>query len=413
MKLPGSVSTAQGAGETPQEPSLTRGVTLLFALTSGLAVASVYYAQPLLDRIADAFSLSHALAGLVITITQAGYAAGLLAIAPLGDRLDRRRLVVGQALAIATALFLVASAPGAGVLFLALTALGSLAVLAQILVAYAADLAPERQRGRAVGTVTSGIIVGILLARFIAGTLSDLAGWRSVYAFSAAAMLVLALTLIRVLPPDGRRSTSLSYPRLIASTAGLLNSNPVLRVRAGLAFFIFAAVTMLWTPMVLPLTAPPYRLTHSEVGLFGLAGAMGALGATVSGRLADQGLAERTSGLALALMLVAWAPIALLPWSLSALVAGVLLIDFALQSAHVANQSLLHETAPGLRSRLTAAYMLFYSAGSAAGSAASTLIYAQCGWLGVCAGGAVTSLAGLVFWACCRSPMRRMRPADA
>jgi predicted MFS family arabinose efflux permease len=173
----------------------------------------------------------------------------------------------------------------------------------------------------------------------------------------------------------------------------------LLRVRATLAFLIFTAMTMLWTPMVLPLSAPPWALSHTAVGLFGLAGAMGAVGAARAGRLADRGRSQWATGVALAIMLMSWLPIALLPRSLWALIIGVVMIDFGLQSAHVANQSLILRLRPEARSRITAGYMLFYSVGSACGSMLSTIVYARSGWIGVSAAGAMVSLAALVFWA--------------
>ena len=178
----------------------------------------------------------------------------------------------------------------------------------------------------------------------------------------------------------------------------LFVEEPVLRIRAILALLIFTAVTILWTPMVMPLSAPPFSLSHTEVGLFGLAGAMGAVGAARAGRLADRGRAQHTTGIALAIMLVSWLPLALLPCSLWGLIIGVVTIDFGLQSVHVANQSLIYRVRPEAGSRLTAGYMIFYSIGCATGSIVSTLVYAQSGWTGVCVLGAAISAVALVFW---------------
>jgi predicted MFS family arabinose efflux permease len=383
-------------------PVLSRTVTLLFSVACGLAVANVYYAQPLLDTMADEFGISHATVGLVITITQIGYGLGLLLVVPLGDRLNRRRLIIGQSLLSVLALLTVAAAPSGTVLLAGMGAVGLLAVVTQVLVAYAAALALPAERGRVVGVVTSGIIIGILLARTVSGALSDLFGWRSVYIVSAVATLVIVALLAKVLPRREDRSTPMAYPKLIGSVFTLFIEEPVLRVRAILALLIFTAITILWTPMVLPLSAPPFSLSHTEVGLFGLAGAMGAVGAARAGRLADRGHAQRTTGIALAIMLVSWLPIALLPQSVWGLIIGVVTIDFGLQSVHVANQSLIYRVRPEARSRLTAGYMIFYSVGSATGSIVSTLVYARAGWTGVCLLGAAISAAAFVFWALTR-----------
>jgi predicted MFS family arabinose efflux permease len=355
---------------------LSRGVTLLFAVACGLAVANAYYAQPLLDTMAGQFGISRAAIGLVITITQIGYGLGLLLLVPLGDRLNRRRLILGQSLLSIVALLGVALAPNGLALLIAMGCVGLLAVVTQILVAYAATLARPEESGAVVGTVTSGIIIGILLARTVSGTLADLFGWRSVYLASAAATLMVVIALARALPTSEARSSAIPYPRLIASLFTLLREEPLLRRRAFLALLIFAAMTLLWTPMVLPLSAPPFSLSHTQVGLFGLAGAMGAVGAASAGRLADRGHAQKVTGAALLTMLLSWLAVALLPVSLWGLIVGVITMDFGLQAAHVANQSLIYRLRPEARSRLAAAYMIFYSIGSAMGSMLSTILYA-------------------------------------
>lgn len=399
-----SVLAVKGAGDGPETagPVLSRAVIVLFSMACGLAVANVYYAQPLLDTMADEFGISHAMVGIIITVTQIGYGLGLLLVVPLGDLLDRRRLVVGQSLLSVIALVAVASASTCAVLLAGMAAVGVFAVVTQVLVAYAAILARPSERGRVVGSVTSGIIAGILLARTVAGTLSDLFGWRSVYLVSAVATLLVSGLLYKALPRQTTSSARVSYPRLLASVFTLFAEEPLLRVRAILALLIFAAFTVLLTPMVLPLAAPPFSLSHTEIGLFGLAGAAGAFGASRAGSLADRGYAQRTTGAGLAIMLVSWMPIALLPYSLWGLIVGVVAIDFGLQSVHVANQSLIYRLRPEAQSRLAAGYMIFYSMGCAAGSIMSTLVYAQAGWNGVCLVGAAISTLALLFWALTR-----------
>ncbi|TCO61056.1 MFS transporter [Actinocrispum wychmicini] len=381
---------------------MSRQVALLFSVACGLAVANVYYFQPLLDVIAADFQMDHATVGVIGTATQVGYGAGLLLLVPLGDLVNRRRLVVGQTLLSVLALIAVTLVPTAPLLLAAMTAVGALAVVTQVLVAYSAHLADPTDRGRMVGVVTSGIIIGILLARTVSGTIADLAGWRSVYAVSAAATLVMAWLLARVLPHEPTPRQRMSYPRLIKSVFRLFAEERVLRTRAVLALLIFTALTTFATPMVLPLSAPPYALSTTEVGLFGLAGVAGALGASRAGRLADRGHAQQVTAVGLTAMLLSWLPIALLPQSLWALAIGLVMFDFGLQSTHVANQSLIFEVRPEARSRLTAGYMVFYSIGSATGAIVSTVVYSQAGWTGVCVLGAAVSLTALVYWAASR-----------
>ncbi|MBS7544222.1 MFS transporter [Ancylobacter oerskovii] len=379
---------------------LGRPALFLFALAGGLAVANAYFAHPLLDVMADDLGLSRAAAGLVVAATQIGYGLGLVLLVPLGDLLDRRRLIIGQFLLSALALVAVAFSNSAAMLLASMAAVGLMAVVTQALVAHAAGLARPTERGHVVGVVTGGIVLGILLARSVAGALTDLSGWRTVYLVSALTTLLMAGLLWRALPPQPRRhAPPPSYPRLIVSLVTLFLEEPALRIRAILAMLIFADITTLLAPLVLPLGAPPFSLSHTQVGLFGLAGAAGALGAIRAGRWTDRGHGQRVTGIALGLMLLAWLPIALLPHSILWLVLGVIVIDFGLQATHVANQGLIYRVRPEAQSRLTAAYMVFYSIGSALGSSLSTLVYAQAGWPGVSLMGAGIALAALVFWA--------------
>lgn len=400
---------APSHGEQRKTPPLSRAVMLLFAVASGLAVANAYFAHPMLDVMADDLGLSRAHAGLIVGATQVGYGVGLILLVPIGDLIDRRRLVIAQSLLSVAALIAIGFASSGNMLLLAMALMGLLAVVTQAFVAYAASLAPPAERGHIVGVVTSGIVLGILLARTIAGTLTDLSGWRTVYLASAAATLIIVTLLWKALPRQEARPASMSYPRLIGSLFGLLVTEPALLIRGIICMLIFANITTLLTPLVLPLSAPPFSLSHTAIGLFGLAGVAGALGATRAGRWTDRGLGQRTTGISLALMLLAWGPISLLPHSILWLVIGVVVIDFGLQAVHVTNQAMIYRVRPDAQSRLTAGYMVFYSIGSAFGSSMSTLAFAHAGWLGVCLLGAGISAAALAFW--CLT--LRIMPANA
>ncbi|WP_151735213.1 MFS transporter ['Paenibacillus yunnanensis' Narsing Rao et al. 2020] len=387
--------------DAQQPVFISNKLALWFAIACGLSVANIYYAQPLLDVIAGEFGIARSSVGIVITVTQACYALGLLLLVPLGDLVNRRWLISGQMLLSVLALTVIASAPGTGILFAGMAAAGLLAVVTQTLVAYAATMAAPSERGRIVGRVTSGVVIGILLARSAAGVLTDLAGWRSVYLFSALCLLIVALILLRLLPNE-RPKESLTYFQLLRSVILLFKEERVLRIRSMLCLFIFSAFSILWTSLVLPLSLPPLSLSHSAIGAFGLAGAAGALGAARAGRLADRGRGQLTTGIALALLLMSWLPISYTGHSLTALVFGILLLDMAVQAVHVTNQSMIFNVRPEARSRLTAAYMIFYSIGSAIGSIAATSIYAYAGWSGVCWLGAGVSTIALLFWALTR-----------
>ncbi|TDF82651.1 MFS transporter [Pseudomonas sp. H9] len=371
-------------------------LTLLFSVTCALAVANVYFAQPLLDSMAESLNVAPAMIGIVVSATQVGYAVGLLLIVPLGDLLNRKQLMLSQVVLSAIALAAVGAAQAWLALLGAMTVVGLMAVVVQVLVAYTAVLATPSQRGQAVGTVTSGIVLGILLARFTSGLIADLAGWRAVYFLSSGLMLSLAAVLWYKVPDSPPAQPRTSYFSLIRSLFTLLMSEPVLQARGLLALLIFAAFSVLWTAMVLPLSAPPLSLSHTAIGLFGLAGVAGALAARRAGRWADQGLGQKVTGLALGLLTLSWLPISFAQTSLLALACGVILLDFAVQAVHVTNQSLIFATRPDAQSRMVGAYMCFYSIGSALGAVAATQVYARWGWDAVSLLGASISAAAML-----------------
>ncbi|MGM1047562.1 MAG: MFS transporter [Bacillota bacterium] len=385
--------------DSDHRASMSRYVTLLFAAACGMSVANIYFAQPLLDQLSSEFGIDHSIIGIVITITQIFYGLGLLLLVPLGDLLNQRRLIIGQMLLSIIALVIVGTASTSTILFAGMALVGLLAVVTQTLVAFAATMAAPAERGRVVGIVTSGIVIGILLARSIAGILTDLAGWRSVYLVSATLMLFMVWMFIRVLPNAQREAKSLSYPQLLGSVLMLFNQERILRIRSVLALLIFADFSILWTSLVLPLSAPPSSLSHSAIGAFGLVGVAGALAAARAGKLADRGYGQRTTGIALILLLISWLFISYTEQSLFALVIGIVLLDLAVQAVHVTNQTMILPLRTEARSRLTAGYMIFYSIGSASGSIASTHIYAHYGWDGVSLLGASVSALALLFWA--------------
>ncbi|MEQ6354087.1 MFS transporter [Lysinibacillus sp. M3] len=380
------------------KPSMSRTVTLLFATACGMSVANIYFAQPLLDQLSNEFNIDHSTIGIVITITQIFYGLGLLLLVPLGDLLNQRRLIIGQMLLSTTALVIVSTASFSVVLFTGMALVGLLAVVTQTLVAFAATMASPTERGRVVGIVTSGIVIGILLARTFAGLLTDLTGWRSVYLVSAILMLVMVCMFLKVLPKVEREVRSLPYHQLIKSVFTLFMQERTLRIRSVLAMLIFADFSILWTSLVLPLSAPPLALSHSVIGAFGLVGVAGALAAAQAGKLADRSYGQRTTGIALVLLLISWFFINYLEQSLLALIVGIVLLDLAVQAVHVTNQTMILPLRTEARSRLTAGYMMFYSIGSAGGSIASTQMYAHFGWEGVCFLGALISAIALIFW---------------
>ena len=378
---------------------LAAGAVWLLAVAAGCSVANVYFAQPLLEALAREFSISHAAVGGVVSATQAGCLLALLLVVPLGDQVDRRRLMLVQLVLLLAALCGVALAPTAAALLVGMLAVGLLGTaMTQGLIAYAAAAAAPADRGRVVGMVQSGVFVGLLLARVFAGAISDVAGWRGVYIASALCMLALGWPLARRLPPLPRVAQPLGYGQLLASMWQLLRTNRVLQVRGMLALFMFAAFNIFWTALVLPLSAPPWSYSHTAIGAFGLVGALGALAAARAGRWADQGWGQRTTAGALLVLLLAWWPLAYMPHSLAALVLGIVLLDMGGQALHVVNQNLIFAQQNGAQSRMVGLYMLFYAAGSGMGAWAATATYARHGWWGVCVLGALVSGAALLWW---------------
>ncbi|QEL12671.1 MFS transporter [Kushneria phosphatilytica] len=368
------------------------------AVTTGLAVASNYYAQPLLHTIADQLALSYSSAGIIVTTAQGGYAAGLLLLVPLGDLFERRRMIVIMMLLAALGLLISASAESLAMLLLGTAMTGVFSVVAQVLVPFAATLARPERRGQVVGTVMSGLLLGILLARTVAGALSSLGDWHTIYWVAAILMLINTLALWRMLPRF-HQSAGLSYGQLLRSIATLFRRHPLYRLRAALGFLFFATFSVLWTSLAFLLSGPPWHFSDATIGLFGLAGAAGALMARRAGTLADQGYASLVTTAGMALMVIAWALFGVAGWSLIALVAGIILLDLALQSVHITNLNLIYGLDSTARNRLNAGYMTSYFLGGAFGSLASAAVYGHAGWTGVVWLGLALAVLATLIWA--------------
>ncbi|MCO5995970.1 MFS transporter [Actinoallomurus rhizosphaericola] len=376
---------------------MNRRTRLLLAVVCGVAVASVYAGQPVLAPMGRDLGVPVDSVGWFVAAGQLGYLAGLVLLVPLGDVFDRRRLIAVHLALVAAGTAVTAAAPTAWAAFSGLAAAGVFAVVVQTTVAYTASTSPPAERGRNLGIVTSGVVIGILGARVIAGVLADLWGWRSIYltlAILAAALAVLTLTL---LPADARPDRA-RYGQVLRSFGGLF-TRPVFLRRGLIAFFLFASFGTLWSGMALPLAGAPWHLSEARIGLFGIAGLAGALGAARSGRWGDAGHARRVTGIALALLLASWAAIGQLPWSLPLLILGVILLDFAVQAVHVSNQHTLTTAYPDRTSTVIGAYMVFYSLGSALGAAATTALFDAAGWIGPTVLGAALALCALATWA--------------
>ena len=382
---------------TKTTQGLSPALILLMSVATGLAVASNYYAQPLLDTIARAFNLSASSAGFIVTAAQLGYAAGLLFLVPLGDMFVRRMLIVSMTLLAAGGMLITASSQSLTMMIVGTALTGLFSVVAQILVPLAATLASPDKRGKVVGTIMSGLLLGILLARTVAGLLASLGGWRTVYWVASVLMVVMALALWRGLPKV-KQENHLNYPQLLASVFSLFTQDKLLRTRALLGCLTFANFSILWTSMAFLLAAPPFNYSEGVIGLFGLAGAAGALGARPAGGLADKGKSHLTTTAGLVLLLLSWAAIWYGHVSVLALIVGILVLDLTVQGVHITNQTVIYRVKPEARNRLTAGYMTSYFIGGAAGSLISASAWQHAGWSGVCGIGAIVAALNLLVW---------------
>lgn len=375
---------------------LTFGRRMLLATICSVAVATVYVAQPALAQVGRTLGVPEAHLGWIVAVGQVGYLIGLAFLVPLGDMFDRRKLIAIHLLLAAVGTMLAAAATQLWLLLVGLAVAGMFAVVVQTTVAFAADLATATDRGRTLGVVTSGVIIGILGARVFAGSLAALWGWRSIYVALAVLLIVLTLFVLKLLPVD-HRSGHATYGEVLVSL-GRLFRKPLFVSRGLIAFFLFASFGTLWSGLALPLAAEPWHLSTAQIGLFGIAGLAGALGAARAGQWADAGHAKLVTGGALMLLAGSWLASGQATWSLWLTIVGVIVLDFAVQAVHVSNQHLLTAAYSHQTSSAIGGYMLFYSLGSALGAIATTAVYSAAGWIGSAVLGVTFALCGLLTW---------------
>jgi predicted MFS family arabinose efflux permease len=392
----GRVTGAPGEGHG--EGTISALQLWALAAAACVTVGNLYFLQPLLPDVARAFGATPRDVGLTPMLTQIGYGAGMLVFVPLGDAVERRRLMLLLLGAVAVALLACAAAPSLAWLAAGSCLVGFTTVIPHVAVPLAAHLAPPAQRGRVLGIMMGGVLVGILLARTASGFLGAWLGWRAVYVAAALLMVLLAAAL-RALLPESRPTASMRYPALLRSTLSLPFEEPVLREAAVLGALGFGAFCAFWSTLAFFLEQPPYRIGSQGAGLFGLLGAAGALAAPAVGRLADRLSARTNSGIALALSLAAFGLFAAGGRLLAVLVAAVLLMDVGVQANHVSNLARVHALRPEARSRMNTVYMVTYFAGGAFGTALGTWAWTRDGWAGVCGAGAAMLAAALVVWA--------------
>jgi predicted MFS family arabinose efflux permease len=396
LKTVPSMPSVSAAGSVNR---LSSSLILLLASGAGFSVASLYYSQPMLGVLGGDIGVSDRAVGMVPMLTQLGYALGLLLLAPLGDRFDRRTIILIKSAVLVVALLLAGWAPGLGVLLVASLAIGVSATLAQDVVPAAATLAPEAHRGRAVGKVMTGLLLGILLSRVISGFVAEHFGWRAMFFAAAVSIALVAAAMWRGLPRF-RPTTQLSYGALLGSLTGLFKQHAALR-RAALAQGLLAVgFSAFWSTLAVMLHEAPFHLGSAAAGAFGLAGAAGALAAPLAGRISDSKGPELVTRLGAGLALVAFAAMALAPMlsnsaQLWLLALGAIGFDLGVQASLVAHQTIVYSIEPAARSRLNAILFVGMFVGMATGAALGSMALAQWGWIGVVALAAAAALGAL------------------
>ncbi|MDF3851779.1 MFS transporter [Achromobacter denitrificans] len=399
--------TAPAASTSP-ETLLTRGLIALLAIGAGLAVASLYYSQPMLGVLGGELDAAPGALGWIPTLTQLGYAFGILLLAPLGDRYDRKRIILAKSAALAAGLLLAGFAPGMGTMLAASFAVGLAATMAQDIVPAAATLAPPERRGAIVGTVMTGLLLGILLSRVVGGFVAEHFGWRVMFWLAALGIAALSLALWRHLPRFAPTSR-LPYRALLGSLATLWRQHPELRRSAVAQGLLYMGFSAFWSTLAVMLHEAPFHLGADAAGAFGLAGAAGALAAPLAGRVADRRGPARLARLGAALTALSFAAMALLPllppaaalWLIAASAVG---FDLGIQMSLIAHQSIVYGLDPAARSRLNAVLMTGVFVGMAAGGALGSMALARWGWTGVTALAAATAIAALALRAARRRP---------
>ncbi|UKY53051.1 MFS transporter [Streptomyces inhibens] len=406
LQTPGRSATAKAASGVPG------WLVALLAVASGMTVANLYYAQPLLSSLRGVFHISTATAGGLITLTQVGYVLGMLFLVPLGDRLEKRRLVT--VLLTVTTLALVAAglATSFPMLLIASLLSGGTSVVAQILVPFAANLAPDHARGRIVGRVMSGLLAGILLSRTVSSLVSDVAGWRVVYLGSAVLMALLALALHAALPQHAP-TTTLPYAHMLRSTLQLVRTHPVLLRRGLYQAAMFGAFSAFWTTVSYVLTGPRFHYSPVGVGIFALVGAAGAAIAPLAGRWADRKLVRPMTATAFAVAALAFALAGVGQRHIVPIALAAVLIDMAVQTTLILGQHTIYQLDPTARARLNSAFIATFFIGGALGSQLGSLAFRAGGWTGVTVLGSALPLLALLYWATeRRQPQTARRDAD-
>lgn len=380
-----------------QSQDLSNWLVFLMAFAIGVTIASNYYAQPLLHSITHDLNIAVEHAGSIIMAAQFSYAVGLLFITPLGDKFERKHLIIILMVLSTCGLIVSALSKNLWMLIIGTSMTGLFSTVAQVLIPFAATLAKPEHRGKIVGTLMSGMLLGILLGRAFAGAISTIADWHYVYWIATGIMVIVTL-LLSISLPTYRSTININYFQLLWSISSLYKQEPILRIRSLLAVISFALFSLLWTPLAFLLSNDPYHYSDFIIGLFGIAGAAGALGSPIVGKLSDKGKGWLATTIGLCLLLLSWLPLSFAQCSIIALILGVVILDFSVQVTHVSNMSAIYQIRPEARSRMNTGYMVCYFIGGMLGSVGSTYLFSHYGWIAIVVSGTILGLIGIICW---------------
>ena len=391
--------TTKAVLEVGNKPtSLNRRLVFLLAFSCGLSIANLYYIQPLLADIGHSLSLSIEQVGFIATLSQLGYAAGLILIVPLGDKYKQRMLIVSLLCVSTAALLVFATAQNVFSLSLASLAIGMASVVPPLIIPFVSSVTPEHIRGRTIGAVMSGLLIGILLARTVSGFIGGYLGWRTMYLIAAVVTAALAITLRFLLPPGQAAQGKISYLQLLRSLLTILHDEPVMQELSVFGFMAFGAFSAFWVIISFFLSSPPYHFGSNVTGLLGLAGIAGVLAAFFVGKVADKKGARLANGVALIITLAAFIFMWFTGEWIVSLAIGVIFLDLGVQANNVSCQTRMYGLNPAARSRLNASYSTLYYIGGSLGSLLGTTAWSIARWNGVCIVACLMLASALCFY---------------
>lgn len=372
----------------PKEFEISRFLIMLMSVASGVSAANLYYSQPLLEEFSRFFNVSSTMIGIAAMLIQIGYALGLVFLVPLGDIKERRGLIITMLFCSTIALLSLSLASNIWWLIVSSLLVGLTSITPMLIVPLAAHLAKPVERGRVIGNVMSGLLIGILLSRVFSGIIGSTLGWQAVYRI-AAAMMVLLILIFNLWLPKSLPNTVMSYEKLLKSLVSLLKNQPVLKEASLIGAMMFATFSAFWTALSFLLKSPVYNLGAQAAGLFGLVGVVGALAASIVGRVADKRSPRFTLTIAIILSTLSYICFLIFGYQMWGLICGVILLDLGIQSGQISNQARINTLDAAARSRNNAVYMTFYFCGGALGSLLGTFFWGLFGWSGVCTAGII------------------------